>query len=148
MRRVIILLWLGLNLTGLWLTAGATDASMVPMRISARLIAASDAPVAEAGSELADLLPLLKDNLKFNSFRLICRRNFVAMEDLRVKLDEGMSLVISQIKKETGTFQVERRGKILLNTRLRLEAGRPVVLVLAGFTNESGATLILVLGSE
>ena len=77
--------------------------------------------------ELADVLPLLQELLKFNSYQMVCTRTFPAIEGLRVKMERGQVFVISNVKDNEFTVSVDRGGKTILTMRVKLQSGRPVV---------------------
>ncbi len=129
------------------LTATAEEAAV---RISARLVAASNRPPREkpapASADLADVLPLVQENLRFTSYELVCKRTFPVVDGMRVKLDRDLTLLMSEVKRRQCTVQVERRARALVTTRLRFEPGHPVVL--GGFPDTDGTTLVIVLAAE
>lgn len=143
--------WLCLCLAALlWLPGLAADAQKLAggdtggPTMSIRLIAAANSGKTENAAALGDILPLLEDNLRrYASYALVCQRQAVIMEGTRIKLDRGLSVTVSGIKDKTCTVAVDRRGKTLVSTRLRLEPGRPVIL--GGFPEDDGTTLILVI---
>ena len=97
-----------------------------PMQVTARLVEAS-ADAAPNAPELADVLPLLQELLKFNSYQLVCSRTFPPTEGLRVKLERGQTFVVSNVKGNEFTVTVDRGGKTILTMRVKLQPGRPVV---------------------
>lgn len=120
--------------------AGGNDSGP---QITIRLVAASDTGKTENAQALGDVLPLFEGNMHYTSYALVCKHEAVVMEGLRVKLDNGFAVSLSEVKKNVCTVTVDRAGKALVTTRLRLEAGRPVVL--SGFPDRSGVTFIVVI---
>jgi len=128
-------------LHGVW--AAAENAGV---HLTARLVAASMDTTADATESLDDVLPLFQENLKFNTYRLVCKRAFNVTDGLRIKLERDITLVLGEARKNQCTVQVERNGKALLTSRFRFDRGHPVVL--GGFPEEKGNTLIIVLAPE
>jgi len=124
-----------------WVTAQESG-----VHLTARLVAASMDTTTEATHALDDVLPLFQENLKFNTYRLVCKRTFEVTDGLRVKLESDITLALGETRKNQCTVQVERHGKPLLTSRFRFDSGHPVVL--GGFPEEKGNTLIIVLAPE
>jgi hypothetical protein len=97
-----------------------------PPQVTARLIEASSDNQPNS-PELADVLPLLQELLRFNSYQMVCSRNFPVTEGLRVKLEHGQTFVVSNVKGNEFTVSVDRGGKTILSMRVKMEPGRPVV---------------------
>jgi len=97
-----------------------------PLQVTARLVEAFSDGTPNA-PELADVLPLLQELLKFNSYQMVCSRTFPATEGLRVKMERGQTFVVSNVKGNEFTVSVDRGGKTILTMRVKLQPGRPIV---------------------
>ena len=139
-------LWAGTLALVIVLSGGWAAAEDAGVHLTARLVSASMDASSDASEPLADVLPLFQENLKFNTYRLVCKRAFDITDGLRVKLERDMTLVLGEARKNQCTVQVERHGKPLLTSRFRFDHGHPVVL--GGFPEDNGNTLIIVLAPE
>ena len=141
--------WLTLCLA-LCLAAGsgpAPAAAETPVqRVQIRVISAGNGSPQEKTDGITDVLPFLKENLRYSSYRLLSTRTVTPAENLRVSLDSGLTLTFRELRGHTCTVSLERRGQPVVTTRVNLLPGRPII---AGPVPEpGGAVLLTVLNGE
>ncbi len=110
-----------------------------------RLVAAGNGGVARnpSSGKLADILPLLRDNLRFQNYRLIFSRNVVLREGAVVELTGGLRMVLYEVRGAEFRVRVQKGRDRLVETRLRLRRGKPVIL--GGWPADGLGKLLLVL---
>jgi len=133
-RFLCMVLFVGFSLMGVAPNGRAA-------RLDIRLVAADDSGKSN-DPRLADLLPLLGGNLKFSSFALIARKNVSLQPADGISLGKGYSLALSDVAGDSVRIQVTHGRTKLLETKLRLRPGRPVLV--GGFPDD-GKTLIIVI---
>lgn len=93
-----------------------------------------------ADPRLNDIQGELKRNLPYGSFEMV-ERTALSSEDGVAHL--GSYTIRASGGKDACQVTIERNGKILVQTRLRLERGKPAVL--GGFANERGGRILFVI---
>lgn len=139
-RRDIV--WL-LLVPALFLCATGAQAAADAAPVTVRLISASKAAAKEDDAALADVLPALRDNLKFESFRLEATGKLVLEEGRSTALGTAFKVAVTAVAQENFTVTVNKNGKAVLKTRLKLVTGRPVIF--GGFPGTNGEALIIVI---
>ena len=140
MRSTCALLTATLSVLGL--TAGSTQGAQTNA-VTVRLVVAENVRSAEEDKGLADVLPLLKENLRFSSYRLLSKRNLQAGENAETSLGEQLSLTLTDVSGNTFMARVKRGKNVLLQTRLNLAPGRPVLV--GGLPGEGSSKLIIII---
>ena len=142
----MIRVWLLCLLSALWPVLGTAQEWRKPARapvLLVRVVAAGKDAGPAATSELSDILPLLRENLRFQSYRLLCSRRVVLREGNKVDLTGGLRMVFSEVRGVDFRVRVEKGKGRLIETRLRLRPGKPVIL--GGLPADGAGTLLLVL---
>lgn len=140
LRQLIFFLSAAVLLAGA-ATAGAQGRPAQHRTIKVRLLLADNS--GESSSEdLNDILPLLKKNLRFNSYRLVSQRTTQARAST-LDLPFAYKLQYTDVDLPSVTVSISRKAKTLLRTRLYLRPGRPVLV--GGFQHGRDSTVILVL---
>ncbi|MFA4943326.1 MAG: hypothetical protein WC789_01335 [Lentisphaeria bacterium] len=145
-RLLLAAAWLLLLLPATAPSLHAQDRAAAEIRV--RLLHATtggDAPGDHA--ELADLLPVLRANLKADAFRLLAARDVTPTAGQRVALGSGLVLTFTEATPD-GLCSVilERQQKAILTTRVRLRPGKPVIL--GGIPHPAGGSLLVVLSTR
>lgn len=96
--------------------------------LSVRLVTGSK-DVGSTDARLNDVLPLLQ-NSGLKSFRLEGEATVELREGASVNLAKGYRLDLSQVQDNKAMVRVSQNQKDLVQTRLSLSGGRPVVVVL------------------
>lgn len=112
----------------LCLLAAAVFAQTAAAPLSVRLVTGSK----DAGStdaRLNDVLPLLQ-NSGLKSFRLEGEASVELREGASVNLAKGYRLDLSQVQDNKAMVRVSQNQRDLVQTRLSLSGGRPVIVVL------------------
>ncbi|NOY83025.1 MAG: hypothetical protein GXP31_18660 [Kiritimatiellaeota bacterium] len=102
-----------------------------------------DAVRAGASEKLADILPLLRDNLRFRNYRLIFSRKLTLREGAVAELPGGLRMVLYEVRGTEFRVRVGRDRDRLIEARMRLRRGKPVIL--GGLPADGPGTLLLVL---
>ena len=123
-----------------WALAGPAWAQKAPT-LSVRMVTASQQERAEE-PRLRDVLPLLK-TMKFASFVLDGEYKIGLREGSRAALAKGYVLTLTQVQGKKATVNVTRKRKRVVQTKLSLRKGRPVLV--GGFDDASGGKTIIVL---
>lgn len=121
--------------------AGAAHAQTT---IRVRLLEADNSAMPST-PELQDVLPLLRENLRFQSYRLLASRDAAATAGTRVALAHDLNLTVTESNTERQSVQVHHLDRLLLETKLRLTPGKPIIL--GGFPSRDGGSLIIVITS-
>jgi hypothetical protein len=108
-----------------------------------RLVQASNSGGQGDDAALADVLPVLRNNLRFSVYKLLDSRRHALRHDFSLTLAQQFRIAGIEVAGSELTVQVFRGSEELLRTRLRLRPDRPVIL--GGFTHGDDVTLILVL---
>ncbi|MCF7855722.1 MAG: hypothetical protein K9N51_13055 [Candidatus Pacebacteria bacterium] len=124
-------------------SAMAQDYGSARRTVEIRFVRADNKKADETEEALADILPLLRQNLRFTRYRLISRRTVALSEGQRIPLAYGYTLNFSNVQSQALTVHIFRQQQMLLRTRLRLKSRRPVLL--GGFPHAGDSTLIAVL---
>jgi hypothetical protein len=112
----------------------------------ARLLVAENGEPSGDQSGIQDILPQLQATLKFKSYRLLTTKSLTLKSGARTSLGSDLSLSVTGIDGESVTVEVNQGKQRLLQTRLQLAPGRPVIL--GGIPGENNATLILAVSLE
>jgi hypothetical protein len=145
-----MLVWLLLLFSAVTSVCAADEGEWDGPTLRARLIVASDTGRTEQVKELQDVLPLLEDNLRYRSYRMIARRRVAFRSDAELAFDkpdpkdrqsvipgltredrsllDKLSLVLTDVEDSAAVVVFRREKRNLLRVKLRLRAGRPVVL--------------------
>lgn len=128
-----------------WLPVAAQDSD----RLSIRMVTAGQGEPVE-DPQLKDVLPLLRNTLRFSSFTLVRKSTIRLADDAAASLPKGYDLSLSQVDRQDNTVTVTvtqgKRKKKLLETRLRLRLDRPVIV--GGFDDPEGTKTIIILKLE
>ncbi len=124
--------------------AAQAGGGQAPIMVAARLVAASSTGNT-VSPELADVVPLLQETLRFTSYQLACARHFPLGERI-VKLEKGLTLGISKVENNECTVTVNRQGRPLVSMRVRLAPGHPVVV--GSIPDADGSSLFVVLTAK
>ena len=109
-----------------------------------RLIEASEQGETAQDDALADVLPVLKRNLGFDAYRLLSARKQPLTGNFSLVLADGYRLSATEVDGAEMTLKLARERERILETRLRLRPGRPVIL--GGFPYENhNRKLIIIL---
>ena len=122
--------------------ACSLGAQPVTPTLSARLVTASK----EGGStdaRLADVLPLLQSTLSFTSFRLEGEVTLPFRAGATATLAKGYRLELSQVQESNAMVRVSQDARDLVQTKLALREGRPVIV--GGFDDPAGGKTIIIL---
>ena len=113
-------------------------------RIRVHFIAASTTDTPKTDERLSALLPLLKKNLPYNTFKLLDERVAALQASGTVNLSQNFILTLQDKGSGKVAVTISRDGKDALNTSAVLTAAnRP--LVIGGFPDGAGANLLVVL---
>ena len=92
---------------------------------------------------IADIIPVLQRMLRFPSYKLLGRGTCPRKEGASAKLSNGISVRLSSVSGQAMNVEVARKGQKVIQTKVLLIPGKP--LVLGGIPGPAGAKLILVL---
>lgn len=110
--------------------------------VSIRQVVASAQP-GDSDPALDDVLPLLRRNLRYNSYRQATAATAALRSGTQVPLRMGYHLELVDVSDNELTVRVAKRREVLLNTRLALRPGKPIVL--GGFSEGENTLLIVLL---
>jgi hypothetical protein len=130
-----------LTLAGLFLVAAIVAAQTAPATLSARLVTASK----DAGTSdprLEDVQALLESNSSAKSFRLDGEATLAFKEGASATLGKGYRLELSQVQDTNAMVRVSQGRRDLVQTRLALRKGRPVIV---GFDDDAGGKTIIII---
>jgi len=130
-----------LALVVVWALAGLAWAEDVPS-MSVRTVTASQGKAVE-DERLEDVLPLLKETLRFSSFELDGEYELAMTEGSQIALTDGYVLSLKQVQGKTATVNVTRKKKRIIQTRLSLRKDKPVIV--GGFDAPGGGKSIIIL---
>ena len=111
--------------------------------VTVRLVVAENAQGAKEDPALADVLPVLKETLRFTSYRLLAKRQLEARENAQANLGKQLSLTLTDVAGTAFTAHVKRGAKVVVKTRLNLVPGKPVLV--GGLPGEGDSRLIVIL---
>ena len=131
----------GLGLAAVLVLGSASAHAQQAGVLRVRLVTASN-DEGTAGPGLEDVLPLLKKNLRFASYRLVSEKRAALTNGLTMSLGLGYHLTVDEVAGQTLTVQVNRQTTKLVRTRLLLQPDRPVIL--GGFQHGENKTLIVI----
>lgn len=114
-----------------------------PRAVTVRLVVAENKQGAKEDAALADVLPLLKENLRFTSYRLLSTHQLQAREKAQANLGKQLSLTLTDVAGTTFMARVKRGAKVVVQTRLNLVPGKPVLV--GGLPGEGDSRLIVIL---
>lgn len=114
-----------------------------PQVVTVRLVVAENTQSAKEDPALADVLPVLKENLRFRSYRLLSTRQLQARENAEATLGKKLSLTLTDVAGTSFTARVKRDTTVVVQTRLNLVPGRPVLV--GGLPSEGDSRLIVIL---
>jgi hypothetical protein len=130
-----------LTVVALFLAAAVTLAQAAGLPLSVRLVTGSK----DAGSvdtRLNDVLPLLQQNSGLKSFRLEGEATIDLREGASATLAKGYRLDLSQVQDNKAMVRVSQNQKDLVQTRLSLSEGKPVVV---GLDDPAGGKVLVIL---
>jgi hypothetical protein len=107
-----------------------------------RLLSADNSGGGTKTAGIEDVLPQLRRNLRFNTYRLLVRRSVPLKAGARTRLGRGLSLTIVGADRGAVTIALHRGDARLMQTRLQLAKGKPVSL--GGIPGEGEERLIVV----
>ena len=107
-----------------------------------RLLSADNSGGGTNAAGIEDVLPQLRKNLRFNTYRLLVRRTIALKSGSRTRLSRGLSLSIVGVDGGAVTIALQRGDARLMQTRLQLAKGKPVSL--GGIPGEGEERLIVV----
>lgn len=110
--------------------------------VSARLVEASKSETPIVSPGLEDIVPMLKGQLRYNSFALKGSRNHPWQNGTGLALGAGYEMDLSGVEGAKATVEL-KRGRRLVKMRVTLERGRP--LCLGPLSSGDGKALIVVL---
>ncbi len=111
-----------------------------------RLLVAENGDSAADQSAIQDILPQLQATLKFKSYRLLATKPLTLQVGAKADLGSKLNLSVTGIEGESVTVEVSQNNQRLLQTKLQLVPGKPVIL--GGIPGENSATLILAVSLE
>jgi len=111
--------------------------------LTLRLLVAGQDNATTDTAGLQDVLPTLRDSLRFASYRLVSTRTVSARPGAKADLGLDLSLTLTAVDGDIVTVDVLRGDRRLLQTKLRLLPDKPVIL--GGFPADGGGTHILVI---
>jgi hypothetical protein len=134
------------NLLVLWFCVAALFAGgvLAGPGLSIRLVEASNAGQG-AGGGLEDVAQLLKENLPFNSFRLLASRSMALPANGSVTLDEGIQARCSGDQRNL-TVVIERGRKEEVRSTVELRRDTP--LIVGGFPSKNGKMIVILMLKE
>jgi len=108
-----------------------------------RLVAADNSEAGDGNGELADVLPLLKDNLRFKSYQLLASGKVATGGTQPTAVGLGYSILVTKQGANTFSVDVSKGGRSLVKTRVILAPRQPVML--GGFPyNDDGKVIVVV----
>lgn len=110
--------------------------------VNTRLVEAKNADPEKVDPGLGDVAPMLKQQLRFNSFALKSERNHPWQDGTGLALGEGYQMNLSEVDGAKATVEL-KRGKKILKMRVTLQPGRP--LCLGPLSSGKDGALIVVL---
>jgi hypothetical protein len=122
----------------LMVSAGAVLAGPT---LTIRLVDASNSGQG-AGGGLEDVAQLLKENLPFNSFRLVANRSMPLPANGTVSLAEGIQARCSGDQRNL-SVAIERGGKAQIQSTVELRNNTP--LILGGMPSDKGKLIVILL---
>ncbi len=122
-----------------FLHAGTTLAQNAAL--SVRLVEADNSKTPNTAS-LRDVLPTLQRNLRFSSYRLLSSAQVAQRSGAQTQLAQNLTVTLTTVSRQSVTLNVSKKGRRLLQTRVVLAPGKPVIL--GGIPGDRGATLIVV----
>ena len=126
-----------------WSVLAVATATVYAENVRVRLVQASHGPAPEQTEALRDVLPLLRRNLRFQSYQLLSDRRFTARTAKQVQLGRDFSLTVTSVSERTLGVSVASGQRRLLSTRAHLVPNKP--LLLGGFPDRKGRTHIIIL---
>ena len=135
--------WLALCLIlclAAWPAPARAAAETALQHVQIRVIAAGNSGPQEKNAGLTDVLPFLKETLRYSSYQLLSTRTVTPAENLRVSLDSGLTLAFRELRGRSCTVNLERRGQLVVTTRVNLLPGQPIIV---GPVPEPGGTVLL-----
>ena len=130
-----------LALVVIWALSGLAWAEEVPS-LSVRTVTASQGKAVE-DERLEDVLPLLQTTLRFSAFALDGEYELAMTEGSQVTLTDGYVLSLKQVEGKSATVNVMKKKKRIIQTRLSLRKGKPVIV--GGFDAPGGGKSIIIL---
>lgn len=121
-------------------SASAKAANDLPVRLV--LAQQRDEPFASRG--LRDVSKLLRQNLRYNSYRLLQEKTITPKSGSSVSLRKGLKLAFFQVNGNVMKVRILQKDQELVSTRLTLRPRHP--LVLGGFHAGDNGILIIILG--
>ena len=112
--------------------------------VKVRLVLAEQRQEAVEDDELADITPLLRQNLRYNTYRLLQAETVTPRSGLALTLRHDLTLTFLQVSGNALSVRISRDDQPLVNTRLTLRPNHPVVL--GGFPHTDQSVLIIILG--
>jgi len=124
------------------LTLLLTQLSAFAETLNTRLVEARNADPAKVAPGLEDVAPMLKAQLRYNSFALKGERNYPWKNGTGLALGDGYQMNLSEVEGSKATVELKRGDKIL-KMRVTLQPGRP--LCLGPLSSDKDGALIVVL---
>lgn len=123
----------------------SSSAQVSPDRmLEVRLVAADKGPGGQS-TGMSDILPFLRKNFRFNSFRLLTTRRMAVVPGATTPLTGGLAIALKEVGTDSLTVVVNRGKRRLLETKVKLLPGKPVMFVLDGYPTEGDGTMVVVL---